>query len=174
MAWCHQATSHNQNQCWPKFIMPHDITRPQRVDLGDTIVSCADRSPCRCYNAVQSISNTSIFPQNNHNGRYIAHTFGRDTGCLWVQSLICVLPLLRPCCMQYLHYLGQCFKSFWNSLYRPVAWAFAVKLCSGECHRTSLIRSQYWFKEWLGAVRQQAITWANVDLDLSHHMATVI
>ena len=28
------------------------------------------------------------------------------------------------------------------------------------------------FREWLGAVRQQAITWTNVDPDLSHHMAS--
>ena len=32
--------------------------------------------------------------------------------------------------------------------------------------------SQHWFRWWLGAVRQQAITWAaNVDPDLYHHMA---
>ena len=28
--------------------------------------------------------------------------------------------------------------------------------------------SQYWLRRWLGAVRQQAITWANVDPDLCH------
>ena len=33
------------------------------------------------------------------------------------------------------------------------------------------MRSQHWFRSWLGAVRQQAITWANVDLDLCHHIA---
>ena len=32
---------------------------------------------------------------------------------------------------------------------------------------------QHWFKQWLGAVRQQAITWANVDWDISRHMATL-
>ena len=31
---------------------------------------------------------------------------------------------------------------------------------------------QQWFRLWLGAIRQQAITWANVDLDLCHHMAS--
>ena len=40
-----------------------------------------------------------------------------------------------------------------------------VKLPWGECHKTSLIRSQHWFRWWLGAVRQQTITWANVDQD---------
>ena len=29
------------------------------------------------------------------------------------------------------------------------------------------------FREWLGAIRQQAITWANVDPDLCRHMASL-
>ena len=47
-----------------------------------------------------------------------------------------------------------------------------VKLLSDGCHWTSLI-SQHWFREWLGAVRQQAITWANVEPDLCRHMASL-
>ena len=37
-------------------------------------------------------------------------------------------------------------------------------------HLTWLAISQLWFRQWLGAVRQQAITWANVDPELHHHM----
>ena len=33
--------------------------------------------------------------------------------------------------------------------------------------------SQHWFRQWLGAVRQQAITWANVDPDLCRQMASL-
>ena len=33
--------------------------------------------------------------------------------------------------------------------------------------------SQYWFRQWIGAVRQQAITWANVDPDPCRHMASL-
>ena len=33
--------------------------------------------------------------------------------------------------------------------------------------------SQHWFRKWLGAVRQQAITWADVDPDLCRHMASL-
>ena len=29
MAWCHQATSHYWSQCWPRFMSPYGITRPQ-------------------------------------------------------------------------------------------------------------------------------------------------
>ena len=33
--------------------------------------------------------------------------------------------------------------------------------------------SQHWFRWWLGAVRQQAITWTNVDPDLCRHMVSL-
>ena len=33
--------------------------------------------------------------------------------------------------------------------------------------------SQHWFRLWLGAVRQQAITWAHVDPDLCRQMASL-
>ena len=32
MAWCHQATSHYLSQCWPRYMSPYGITRPQWVD----------------------------------------------------------------------------------------------------------------------------------------------
>ena len=48
-----------------------------------------------------------------------------------------------------------------------------MKLHSDECQWTLLMRSQHWFRWWLGAVRQQAITWANVDSDLCRHMASL-
>ena len=33
--------------------------------------------------------------------------------------------------------------------------------------------SQHWFRQWLGAIRQQPITWANVDPDLWYHMVSL-
>ena len=48
-----------------------------------------------------------------------------------------------------------------------------MRLLWGECHNTSLTVSQYRFREWLGVDRQQAITWANVDLDPCRHMASL-
>ena len=32
MAWCHKATSHYLNQCWPRSLMPYGITIPQWID----------------------------------------------------------------------------------------------------------------------------------------------
>ena len=41
-----------------------------------------------------------------------------------------------------------------------------------ECNGTSPMISQHWLRSWRGAIRQQAITWANVDLVPCHHMAS--
>ena len=38
--------------------------------------------------------------------------------------------------------------------------------------RNQLMIRQHWFRQWLVAIRQQAITWANVDQGLCHHMAS--
>ena len=48
-----------------------------------------------------------------------------------------------------------------------------ARLPSDECHWTLLMISQHWFRYWLGAVRQQAITWANVDSDPWRHMTSL-
>ena len=32
MAWCRQTTNHYLSQCWPRFMSPYVITRPQWVD----------------------------------------------------------------------------------------------------------------------------------------------
>ena len=38
MAWGHQATSHYLSQCWPRFLSPYGVTRPQWVkNLSDII-----------------------------------------------------------------------------------------------------------------------------------------
>ena len=49
-----------------------------------------------------------------------------------------------------------------------------VKLVLGDCHRSPLMQaSQHRLKLCLGVIRQQAITWANVDTDLWGHMASL-
>ena len=46
-------------------------------------------------------------------------------------------------------------------------------IAPGNWQRTFLMRSQHWFRQWLGAVRHQAITWVNVDHLLCHHIASL-
>ena len=48
-----------------------------------------------------------------------------------------------------------------------------LKLLRGECHGSPLMINQHYFRYWLGAIRQQAITWVNVHPDQFHHMASV-
>ena len=33
LAWCRQATSHYLGQCWPRYILPYGVARPQWVKL---------------------------------------------------------------------------------------------------------------------------------------------
>ena len=33
MAWCRQATSHYLSQCWPRFMPPYGVTRPQWINV---------------------------------------------------------------------------------------------------------------------------------------------
>ena len=47
-----------------------------------------------------------------------------------------------------------------------------MKLPCDEYHKPSLVISPPLFRWWLGTFKQQAITWANVDTDLWHHMAS--
>ena len=63
--------------------------------------------------------------------------------------------------------------SFKTQVYGLMSWALLIELTLSECHRTPLLISQYWFRSWLGAVRQQAITWANIDPDPCHQMVSL-
>ena len=53
-----------------------------------------------------------------------------------------------------------------------MADASLLKMFSDECHWSLIMMSQHWFRQLLGAVRQQAIVWANVDPDLSPYGVT--
>ena len=33
MAWCRQATSHYLSQCWPRSLLPYEVTRPQWINV---------------------------------------------------------------------------------------------------------------------------------------------
>ena len=37
MAWCHQATNHYLTQCWPRYLLPYGVTRPQWVNFSGQI-----------------------------------------------------------------------------------------------------------------------------------------
>ena len=37
MAWCCQATSHYLSQCWPRSLLPYNVTRPEWVNLSSKV-----------------------------------------------------------------------------------------------------------------------------------------
>ena len=47
-----------------------------------------------------------------------------------------------------------------------------VKETPGKRHTISLLESQHWFGKWFGVIRQQAITWTNVDQVIWRNMAS--
>ena len=74
------------------------------------------------------------------------HCFLKNSRCpMWPQGAFYAVP---PTMLNSLA-PGRCeshFKAMISiSLYRIVAWALALKLLLGECHRTLLMRSQHWF-----------------------------
>ena len=60
-----------------------------------------------------------------------------------------------------------------NTLWQVISGKVYVKLPSANCQLALLMISQHWFRQRLGAIRQQAITWANVYTDLSCYMASL-
>ena len=66
MVWCRQATSHCLSLCWPRFISPCAVTRPQWVNRsylntvidnqsGDHEVPCFIQFPKNCYMILHKI-----------------------------------------------------------------------------------------------------------------------
>ena len=50
----------------------------------------------------------------------------------------------------------------YSNIYWLVTSDLLMIMHPDECHGTSRMISQHWFRWWLGAVRQQAMTWRNV------------
>ena len=65
------------------------------------------------------------------------------------------------------------FQNILILFYQLVPSDLFMLMPSYECHGTSMMIIQYWFMYWLGATRQQAITWANVDPVLCSHMMSL-
>ena len=57
---------------------------------------------------------------------------------------------------------------FSNSLYESISWVLPAKLLG--MHQTPINGKS---RLWLGAIRQQAVTWVNIDQDLYHHMLSL-
>ena len=65
---------------------------------------------------------------------------------------------------------GRCIKSLKYSI-----WYLSADVTHflWNCIVVDANNKPIFVRSWLGAVRQQAITWANIDPDLCHHMASL-
>ena len=98
MAWCHQATSHYLNQCWPRSPTPYGVTRPQWVN---------SLALARCPNNFETI----IFELITQN---LALTVELFTSECYTQNIIneksTSLQWMACCCCQApSHYMTQCW-----------------------------------------------------------------
>ena len=77
MAWCRQATSHYLNQCWPWFLLPYGITRPQwvlmkslqpiqRLDTNRWNLSISENEMQICTDFTRMRGYQSSNPNNDH------------------------------------------------------------------------------------------------------------
>ena len=53
-------------------------------------------------------------------------------------------------------------------------WGISCETASRWMSMDFRMIDQHWVRKWLGAVRQQAITWNNVDPDLRRHMEIIL
>ena len=77
MAWCHQAPSHKLGQCWPRSMMPYDVTRLQWVNSLRSCDAYLDQwtglslvqvMACRSFGTKPSLKNNNadLFPIGEH------------------------------------------------------------------------------------------------------------
>ena len=67
---------------------------------------------------------------------------------------------------------------FWISNFQAnlsiFGWDFSFEITFRWMSLDLTNDSQHWFRQWLGAVSQQAITWANVSSVLCHHYGVIM
>ena len=164
--------------------------RPPIVE--GTILESHDFRPCGAYNGVPPAAQFTTLEctEQNSIGRYLylyrpvhdyltvceVEVFGLGE-FLYITldvlnlifktwKLICVFIIFLHLTHWLLGDLKILDKEFSSWFLWLMAGISLVKLLSDACHWTILLISEFWFSCWLGAIRQQAITWASVDPDL--------
>ena len=70
---------------------------------------------------------------------------------------------------------GRCGCAFELIIFKRISRIDIFRICCEIAFRSMplMMVGQHWFRYWIGAVRQQAIIWANVMPDLSRHMVSL-
>ena len=94
IAWCHQATSHYLNQCWPRHALPCGITRLFCNMVNTSMIMIMDY----CLMAAKSLpelmlTHCQVIESSNNNFKW----FYLQNGCLFIQVSTCSgINTLRP------------------------------------------------------------------------------
>ena len=150
MVWCRQATNHYLSQCWSRSLSPYGVTRHSGLkchlntaSLCRLVINCLWTLTPICK-PLSYVCSAQAFSYEQLPGMNSINQVPRCSCFFLIAAkhggLIIVMLTHWP--------LGVMVEilDITNSLYRIVAWVFTVKLLSGKCHRTSLMRSQYWFR----------------------------
>ena len=161
MAWCCQVTNHFLNQILPRSMSSYGVKYKQR-------------SPIALY-AYAAIRNTvSLIVQTR--GHNIVNT-------PWFDYKHVASCHNEYVCNRAIFFFNssvprKCSSNFKSALSKHI---LQIKFMGTSCEidikwmpQTPLMTSQHWFRQWLGAVRQQASAWANVDPDLCCQMASLV
>ena len=90
MAWCRQATSHYLGQCWPRFLSPYGVTRPQWVN--ETVRNSCVHILCACTCTVD-VALCMFWLAKQLSTQYWSHELQLPTGnkTYWVINTSCNL-----------------------------------------------------------------------------------
>ena len=98
------------------------------------------------YSKIQAVSMMPWLKNYASGMKHALHMFEVTDQCLllalWLNCLVLII------------YGRNLNVSFSNSLYRVVVWALVITLLSNEYCKTSLMRSQHWFRQWLEDICQ--------------------
>ena len=200
MAWYHQATSHYLSHHWPRSMLPYALIRPLWVKLCNTgtqfHLSFLFRENTHiCQKAKYPHPMKLPFVTTWYNGCHFCITMSQPRTFIYMmvqKHYFCTggISIQSKNIMMHIHvgltewtennFMHPSKLKLMKPFFKSVAFlclSFSVVQKyefqpHHSCHRIPLMRNQHQFRWWLGATRQQAITWANVDPDLYRHMAS--
>ena len=114
MAWCRQATSHYLSQCWPRFLPPYSITRPQWVNAKWDLIPLSTH-----WGRVMHICIGKLTTTGSHNGL----APGQHQAIIWINAGIFLIGLLGT---NFGEILIEILKFYFNKMH--------LEMSSGKWH----------------------------------------
>ena len=154
MAWWHQTKCHNLSPCSPWFMSPYGITRPHEFKRHSRVVFL--------HTAVNIIKICSLFLLFLLFVVFIGLYKMRVRHLSCTNTLVYVYKQVEPFfCHSDLIFVFNCAVifnlKFSNSCEGQISCTLPVKLSAGECHKTTLMISQHWFRWWFSGIRSQSL-----------------